>query len=167
MLSTSYPLQVDYSRSIEDSLRTGHYTWVNYQITSSNFPGGETGRGALSVVLVPFSPRASLDFIVGREAAAGLRPATLKELLSFAATYPDVQRTLPVLALGSAADLLVPTYVQVPGNGMVTLITEIVRRVERLYPFLSGGLPGRTVNLDWLDDPAGYGMYYACFVKSQ
>jgi hypothetical protein len=165
LLSASYPLQVDYSRSLEDSLLAGHYNWVSYQITPSNFPGNKTGGGMLSAFLVPLAPLASLDTFLHREAAEGLRLATLEELLAFGETYPDVQKKLPILALGSSVDLEVPTYEYVSGNG--TMFAVVVRRVKRLYPFLSRGLSGRIVGIDWLDDPDGYGMYYACLVKPQ
>jgi hypothetical protein len=168
LLNGPYPLHVDYSRSIEDSLIAGRYDRVYYRVTSASFPGSETGRGKIAAVLVPFSPQASLDYVLHRQAEAGLRPATLKELLAFGEAYPEVQRKLPVMALGSSADLMVTIiHKDSRQDSMMPMFTEIERKVERVYPFLGGGLPGRTVNLDWLDDPEGYTMYYACFVQPQ
>lgn len=169
LLNGPYPLQVDYSKSIEDSLRDGGYSWVSDRVTSASFPSGENGQGKVSAILVPFSPQASLDYIFHREAAAGLRPATLRELLAFGETYPEVQRKLPIMALGSSADLTVTIIEKVsPRDSMTTMgFSAIEYRIEQVYPFLGDGLFGRTVNIDWLDDPGAYMMYYACFVHPQ
>jgi hypothetical protein len=168
LVNGPYPLQVDYSRSVEDSLKAGRYDWVSRRITSVNFPSSETGRGTISVVLIPFSLQASLEYVLGRQAEAGLRPASLKELLAFGEAYPEVQKRLPVMALGSWADLMEtvfrPSYQQ---DRMMPMFTEFEQKRERVYPFLGGGLFGRKVNLDWLGDSAAYSTYYACFVKPQ
>ncbi len=159
---------MDYSKSIEDSLIAGRYAWVDYRVTSASFPRSETGRGKVSAVLVPFSPQASLGYVFHRQAAAGLRPATLMELLAFGEAYPEEQRKLPAMALGSSVDLMVTIIHRDSHQGsMMRMFTEIERKVERVYPFLGGGLRGRTVNLKWLADPEGYTMYYACFVQPQ
>jgi hypothetical protein len=168
LLNGPYPLQVDYSRSIEESLLAGRYDWVYYRLNSAVFPGGENGTGKISAVLVPFSPQASLEYVFGLQAAAGLRPATIRELLAFGETYPEVQRKLPVIALGSSADLIVTITVHdSPADPMMRTFTRTLEKVERVYPFLSAGLPGRSAGAEWLDDPDGYSMYYACFVKAR
>jgi hypothetical protein len=168
LLNGPYPLDVDYSRSVEDSLGAGRYDWVSHRVSSVNFPSSENGRGMISAVLIPFSPLASLDYVLNRQAAAGLRPATLKELLAFGEAYPEVQKRFPVIALGSSAVLLEtvfrPAY---PEDRMMPMFSDFEQRRERVYPFLGDGLFGRKVNLDWLDDPQAYAVYYACFVKPQ
>jgi hypothetical protein len=168
LLNGPYPLQVDYSRSVESSLRAGRYAWVSDRITSANFPSGETGRETVTAVLVPFSPQASLEYVFHREAETGLRPATLKELLAFGEAYPEVQKSKPVIALGSSANLtetvFYPAYRK---NKMMPMSTQYTRLVERVYPFLGGGLFGRKVNLEWLGDPQASSEYYACFIQSK
>lgn len=165
LLNGPYSFQVDYAQSIPDLLKAGQYNWVQPLLTASNFPGTETGQGTLSAVLVPFSPEADLAWFLGN-APAGTRPATLKELLAFGEAYRDVQRKLPVLALGTSALLEVPTYrrekTDDPSRMPFTIVTP---KVERLYPVLADGLPGRMVNVDWLGNPGGYPMLYALFVK--
>ena len=166
LLEGPYTLQVDYSATIEDLLRAGRYNWIHHQLASTNFPATGGGRATLSAVLVPFSPQANLDFAVGNQAASGMRPADVQELLAFGEAYPEVQSKLPVLALGSSAALMVTTYSREKDFGPMNLRFLVVeRKVRRLFPFLAGGLLGRVVGLEWLDDPAGYGMYYALFVK--
>jgi len=165
LLNGPYTVQVDYTQSVEDLLKAGQYTWVQYLVSSSSFPGAEGGQSTLSAVLVPFSPQADLAQFLG-SAPAGMRPATLKELLAFGDTYRDVQRKLPVLALGTSALLEVPTYRwERTGQPPLLPIVIVTQKVKQLYPVLADGLPGRVVNVDWLGDPEGYGMYYALFVK--
>ncbi len=165
LLNGPYTVQVDYAQSVEDLLSAGQYTWVQHQVSSSNFPSTEAGEGTLSAVLVPFSPQADLGYVLGT-APAGMRPATLKELLAFGETYRDIQRKVPILALGSSARLEVPTYrLERTGDPTRLPIMIVTPRVEQLYPVLADGLPGRAVNLEWLGSSGGYGMYYALFVK--
>lgn len=166
LLEGPYDLQVDYATAVEDLLRGGRYNWVNHQIASSNFPAAGGGQAALTAILVPFSPEENPDHAAGVQAASGMRPADVRELLAFGEAYPDVQRKLPVLALGSWADLVVFTYDHMTENGKA-VFTRMVPQVKRLYPFLGGGLAGRVAGLEWLQDPAGYRMYYALFVKPQ
>jgi hypothetical protein len=166
LLNGPYLLQVDYSRSIEDSLGAGRYDWLSSRVTSVSFPSAETGQGRISAVLIPFSPQASLDYVLHLPAAAGMRPATFKELLAFGEAYPDVQRKLPVISLGSSVDLMVTIYHRESSQGSSMLgRIEIEYKRERVYPFLNYGPFGRTVSLEWLDDPEAYPMYYACFVR--
>jgi hypothetical protein len=166
LLAGPYSLEVDYGKTVEQLLAEGGYNWVYYRITSAAFPDSSRGQARLSATLVPFSPQASIPYVLQEEEAAGLRPATLKELLTFGASYPEVQRRIPVIALGSHADLLIQVVDYDSRGDWMFPFTTIVRKVKRLYPFLSDGLPGRTVNLDWLEDPGGYSLYYACFVRS-
>jgi len=168
LLNGPYPLDVNNSRSVEESLGAGKYNHVSSDITAANFPSRESGQEKITAVLVPFSPQASLDSVLGRQAAAGFRPATLNELLAFGEAYPEVQKKLPVIALGSSADLVVMVYYPDSHSDMkiFPMPMRYDYRVMREYPFLGDGLSGRIVSLDWLDNPEGYSMYYACFVKA-
>jgi len=168
LLNGPYPLQVDYSRSIEDSLSAGRYDWVSSQLASVSFPSSESGRGGISTVLVPFAPQASLEHLLQREAAAGLRPATFKELLAFGEAYPEVQRKLSIVALGSSAGLMVTIYQHIfKQDASMGGFTIVEHKMEPVYPYLGDGLFGRSVHVEWLDDPDAYPMYYACFVQPQ
>jgi hypothetical protein len=164
LLDGPYHLYVDYSRSVAGLLKAGEYEWVHYRISAVTFAGSETGTAGLSAVLVPFSPQASLEWLFQLEAASGYRPATFKELLAFGEAYPEVQRTLPVIALGSPADVEVTEFLQDPRPDWAFPLTQVVQKVETIYPFLGDGLEGRNVNFDWLDS-GQVPQYYACFVK--
>jgi hypothetical protein len=71
---------------------------------------------------------ASTDEVLAEMDRKGLRPALYEELLGFAEKYPDEQRKLPIVALGSEAD--------VDGNRSVACLWD------------DGN--GRYLNLDWI-----------------
>ena len=163
LLNGPYPLQVDYSAALADALAGGHYAWVNNLVAPANFPAPQAATAALWGTLVRFSQEASLGY-VHSQAPAGTRPATLWELLEFGKAYPEVQRKVPVIALGSFADIVVNTYEHDPGGGMQAMM-RVIPKLERLYPFLAGGVAGRFAGMEWLGDPEGYSIYFALFVK--
>lgn len=125
-----YTVMVNYDRSIEDRVKDGKYDWANSDITSSHFPSQETGIKEVSIEFIHFRRNMKTDDILGELDKKGLRPATLKELLSLGEQYPDLQREFPIIALGSVWRLL---------GGI------------RCYAFLSRcGFSGRRLGLDWL-----------------
>jgi hypothetical protein len=97
----TYPLSVDYGRSVEDGVKTGRYDWVNSGITSRNFPTKRKGTAEVAVELVHFNRYISTDEALRELDRMGYRPAELHELLAFGEKYPEVQREFPVVALGS------------------------------------------------------------------
>lgn len=165
LLDGPYPLNLDYSRSVEESLQAGKYDWVYYRITPATFASSETGKADLTAVLVRFSPQADLDWLFRIQAAAGYRPSTFKELLAFGEAYPEVQRKLPVIALGSPADLQVTVFLQDYRQDWGLPLTQITQRTETVYPILWQAAGRRIVNFDWLADNGSPAVYYACFVK--
>jgi len=169
LLSQRYALSVNYERTVEDSIRAGSNSWEYYRVTSANFPSGESGSATLSVVLVKVDSAAVVDEVIVNQAHAGRRPATLKELLAFGETYPEIQRKLPVIALGSSSDLLTTTFRRLYQMNLMSITTDIDRRVIRYYPYLGGELLGRTVNLSPIgtSDFETYRTFYACFVEQR
>jgi hypothetical protein len=97
----SYPVNVDYSASVEQLIKAGKYDWFNDDITGRNFPSSEKGTAQVIVYLVNFDRDISSENAVKELDRQGLRPATLKELLALGATYPDLQRKDLIVALGS------------------------------------------------------------------
>lgn len=97
----SYPVNVDYSASVEQLIKVGKYDWFNAEIKAGNFPSSEKGTAQVLVYLVPFTRELSSEDAVRELDHQGLRPATLKELLALGATYPDLQRKALIVALGS------------------------------------------------------------------
>lgn len=97
----SYPVNVDYSASVEQLIKNGKYDWFNDDITGRNFPSSEKGTAQVVVYLVNFDHDISSEDAVKELDRQGLRPATLKELLALGSTYPDLQRKDLIVALGS------------------------------------------------------------------
>jgi hypothetical protein len=125
----TYPLTVNYQKTIEQLVEAGKYDYANSDVTSKNFPESAKYESKLEAVL--FHPNEDLESeeILKRMEKGGLRPATVRELLTFGAKYPDVQREFPVIALGSVVLL----------NG------------NRRVACLDGHDSGRYLDLSWFD----------------
>ncbi len=97
----SFPVTVTYDLTVEEAISAGNYDWSNSDINSKNFPSHQKGTASVVVKLVHFDRDMNLDEVLKELDTQGLRPATLAELLAFGATYPDQQRELRIVALGS------------------------------------------------------------------
>jgi len=97
----TYPLSVDYGRTVEDGVKAGRYDWVNSDITSRNFPTQRKGTAEVAVVLINFNRYVSTDEALRELDRMGYRPAELHELLALGEKYPEVQLNFPIVALGS------------------------------------------------------------------
>ena len=147
-----YSLNVHYDGTIEDSLKAGKYNWTYFEISAKNFASKESGTKLIQAALVQLNTYTTAQAMVKEQATAGLRPATLKELLAFGETYPEVQTKISVIGLGSFCDLTVETMEMFNMNPMLTISKNstqmiMVRSVERLYPYLSQNMFGRSAVL--------------------
>jgi len=124
----TYPLSVDYGRSVEDAVKAGRYDWADSGITSKNSP---TERKAeVAVELIYFKLYISTDEALRELDRMDYRPAELHELLAFGEKYPEVQREFPIVALGSVLH---------------------DRFGRRFVPSLDRHGSGRILNLDWFE----------------
>jgi hypothetical protein len=98
----TYPVVIDYGKSVEDMVVYGNYNWSNPNITSKSFPLSGTGNVSVSLELVHLNKSASTQEVLAYLEANGLRAATIEELLAFGLAYPEIQREFPVVALGSS-----------------------------------------------------------------
>ena len=96
-----YILTVDYGMKVEEAVNRGHYDYANPSITSQNFSTKQKGKVELVVELIHFDSLISSAEALKELDRMGYRPADLHELLAFGENYPDVQRELSVVALGS------------------------------------------------------------------
>ena len=124
-----YKIVVDYTKSLEQMIAAGCYDWVNPDITAERFPITGDGQVELEPELIHIGRDMSSDEVIADLDKRGLRPGTIAELLAFGATYPEVQREFPIVALGSVAEV----------HGY--------RRVACLYRSDSE----RNLHLDWFD----------------
>lgn len=98
---TEFNLTVNYDQSIEDARKRGNYDWENSDITSKNFPTNRKGTADVTIKLVHFDRSISSENAIKELDKIGLRPAETHELLALGASYPELQREFPIIALGS------------------------------------------------------------------
>lgn len=98
-----FPVVVDYSRSLKDSIAAGCYDWVNSGITQEHFPAekDEQGTKEQSFTLYHFGEETESNWVIAQMDRDGKRPATIRELLAFGEANPEFQGYFPVIALKS------------------------------------------------------------------
>lgn len=97
-------LNLDYDQDLAAAIEAGCYQEVDRQISPDKFPSERSGKAASKIILAHFSNWVEVDYVLTELNARGLRPAELPELLALGATYPDIQCSFPVVALGSLCD---------------------------------------------------------------
>jgi hypothetical protein len=101
----TYPLTVEYKRSIEQLVKAGKYDYANSDITTANFKNEDVFDSKSEAILFHPDEAIESDEILTRFEKEDLRPATLRELLAFGAKYPNVQCEFPIIALGTVVRL--------------------------------------------------------------
>ena len=131
-LANTFSITVVYIQSLKAMIESGHYDWVNGDVTEKHFPlPRQSGTEELDVELVHFNRPISSDDALHELDRMGFRAATLPELLAFGSKYPEEQRKYPIVALGSV-------WRDDFGD----------RRVADLYGLASG----RSLHLYWCED---------------
>ena len=103
---------VDETMTVEEAVKAGKFDWSNENITSSKFPkprGGKKEKRETSVF--HFKKGMSSEVVIAEMDKAGFRPGTIWDLLALAVEKPDMQRGLPIVALGSDCELDGSRYV--------------------------------------------------------
>jgi len=100
-MEDTFPVIVNYSKSLAEMIQAGKYDWVNSDITDKHFPVKGSGRVELNAELIHYGKCMCSDTIIQDLDQRGLRPATLAELLAFGEKYPDEQRKYTIVELGS------------------------------------------------------------------
>jgi len=106
----TFPITVDYNRTLEQMIAACACGYNNKNITAANFPISGTGVVEQEIILVDFDHDVESDEVV-RELAAmepTLEPARIEHALAFGEKYPDVQCDRPVVFLGSVWGSRVP-----------------------------------------------------------
>ena len=101
IMAKNYPVVIDYSDSFQQRLDAGRYDWKNSDITEKHFPVKGEGRIQIDLDLMHFDRRMKTENVLAAIEAQGYRPATIEELLAFGATYSELQREFPIVALGA------------------------------------------------------------------
>jgi hypothetical protein len=93
---------VDYSQSLATMIDDGHYDDVHRDITPRNFRLSARGFRQIELTLVQFKyPVAPLEAVMLMKERC-YRPATIEEILALGSQHPELQRSIPIVALGAA-----------------------------------------------------------------
>jgi hypothetical protein len=98
----SFKLVVDYGKSLGEMIVAGQFDWVNDDITAEHFPITEKGTVEVDLQYVHLGRTATTAEVLAEMEKLGLRPATIAELVAFAAKNPEEQRKYWIVALGSS-----------------------------------------------------------------
>lgn len=99
---SAFVVSVNYSQSLRQMIDAGGYEEVSKDINSRNFYLESTGYRETELTLVQFkTPKTPLEVLTLMK-EKGCRPATIEELLSLGKTQPDLQRSIPIVGLGSS-----------------------------------------------------------------
>jgi hypothetical protein len=124
----TYLVSLGRHRTVEETVAAGCYDWVNDDVNTVNFPEPPPRRGDVWLELIHLNALLTTAEVGDRLFALGLVPAGLWHLLALGEEYPEIQRKIPVVALGSS-------WVD-PYRG---------HRVPLLY----GSAGDRSLSLDW------------------
>lgn len=100
IVSDFFTIKVE-KRSLRSAIRAGKYDVKNADVNDLNFPLLNEVYGKKEMFLLHFKEDLSSADIIKKMKKAGYRPATLMDLLSLAAKFPNFQRKTPIVALGS------------------------------------------------------------------
>src|SRR6476659_4550267 len=98
---TTVSVVVDYSRSLNAMINDGRYDSVHADITPRNFRLSARGYQQHEVLLVQFEQSVAPLEAVLRMRERSYRAAMIEELLALGSQHPDLQRSIPIVALGS------------------------------------------------------------------
>ncbi|HJQ39694.1 MAG TPA: hypothetical protein VKB93_21325 [Thermoanaerobaculia bacterium] len=107
--SREYPITVHPFQTTAQMVHAGNYAYTNLNsgeisdsmsMLSEFFPVSSHDAASVVIKLIPIAS-SGLPQILREIQARDMRPATAAELLAFGSKYPEVQRFLTVVALGS------------------------------------------------------------------
>ncbi|MEK7630468.1 MAG: hypothetical protein AAB417_00335 [Patescibacteria group bacterium] len=92
--------------TLKQMIAVGKYDWSNPDITPERFPINGGGIVESVAEAIHFNHNISSDDAEAKLDRTGLRPGRIEELLTFGATFPDMQRKFPIVALGSSCEFI-------------------------------------------------------------
>ncbi len=97
----TFPVTIDYSMSLAEMIRAGHYDSVNGNINEKNFPIKGRGKVTENLILFHLERSANTYEVLYELDSHDLKPASVEHILAFGATYSGKQKKFPIIALGS------------------------------------------------------------------
>lgn len=98
-----YQLTVDYDRALPEMIAAGGYDHVNEFLTEARFPVQGSGTATVTLGLACLGRTASTQEVEHALERPESRPGRIAELLALGAAHPGLQRSFPIVALGSSA----------------------------------------------------------------
>lgn len=98
---STFEITVDYSRSLVKMIKAGKYNSVNDNITAEHFPVKGEGKQEKIITLFHFNRVMTSDEIKAEMDKQGFCPAEIEDLLGLGENYPELQKKLSIVALGS------------------------------------------------------------------
>jgi hypothetical protein len=132
-------ISVDYSAPLRAMIDAGHYDEISKHINPRTFRLEKAGTQEIDLLLVQFRKPLSPLEIINRMRTEGFRPGAIEELLSLGSARPELQRSIPIVGLGSP--LLrngSRWFPSLAGNGAKRILTlaVIYRRWSVYHRFL-------------------------------
>jgi hypothetical protein len=131
-------VSIDRSESLNEMIEAGRYDKIDEAIRAVNFPWKRKGTVKVEVTLVQFDRVLEAGEIRKLMDARGYRPAFIEHLLALGRDEPDLQRTIPIVALGSGRIIKSRRYAACLGGSASARslgLTAIYRRWSRYYRF--------------------------------
>ena len=92
---------VDSRQTFAQMIEAGAYDHVNSHITEASFPVDRGDVAARELILTHLGGVSSTDLVLHEMDNLGVRSGRIEDLLAFGATYPELQRQFPIVALGA------------------------------------------------------------------
>jgi len=91
--------------SLRSLISACNLDWVNSNVTAENFPIPAGFQFATETKLFHFERTVSSEEVITEMKLKGWNPATIFDLLEFGAKNPELQRQIPIIALGSVCEI--------------------------------------------------------------
>lgn len=99
---TIFPIEVNYSKSLDEMISEANFDYLNSQITAEHFPIQGNDIQLVNLRLVKIENPSSTATVLNLIKNLNLTPAKIEQLVAFATQYPDFQKTgYPIVALGT------------------------------------------------------------------
>ena len=96
-----FTVTVDDGQPLEEMIAAGGYDEVDPVVLSVSFPIKRRCRKLVEITLIQFERAYASWELIALMEARGYRPAFIEELLALGKEQPDLQRRIPIVALGS------------------------------------------------------------------
>jgi hypothetical protein len=129
---------INCSESLDEMIEAGRFDEINEAIRLVNFPWKRKGSKQVELTLIQFDQAFEPAAIRRIMAARGYRPAFIEELLALGREEPNLQRTIPIVALGSGRIIKGRRYAACLGGSASSRtlgLTVVYRRWSIYYRF--------------------------------